>query len=78
MNKFDYENEIYNINLLEKKLKRIQFEKEYLFLIEPSFLEFKKRKKWHKQLNKILEEENINNHKLLIAYTNLEKLFYNQ
>lgn len=75
MNKFDYDFIINDIELIERKLKRIQLEKEYLELIKPSFFDFNKRKLWEVRKNKLLNEEKRNNYVLLLSYTNLEKLF---
>jgi len=75
MNKFDYDFIINDIELIERKLKRIQLEKEYLELIKPSFFDFNKRKLWEVKKNKLLNEEKRNNYVILLSYTNLEKLF---
>ena len=45
MDKFDYEMMMYEIRLLEIKIKRINIEKEYLYINKPSFIRMSKKKR---------------------------------
>ena len=75
MNKYDYDNIVTKIKILELKLKRINFRKDLLEITKPSLLEFQKRKQWKNNLKDLLiQEEDITNY-LLIEYENLDKIF---
>ena len=60
MDKFDYEMMMYEIRLLEIKIKRINIEKEYLYINKPSFIRMSKKKEWLDSFNKLIEEEKNN------------------
>lgn len=75
MNKFEYDNIITEIKILELKLKKISFAKDLLELKKPYFFNINKRKKWKNKIESlIIQEENITKH-LLLEYEMLEKLF---
>ena len=75
MNKYDYDNIIMEINILELKLKKINFTIELLEIKKPPFFKIKKRKKWTNKINILLtQEEDITKH-LLLKYEILEKIF---
>jgi len=74
MNRYDYENLLSKIKLLEIKSNRIQFEKEFLHNTKPLFFEFEKKKKWIIRFQAILLKEKETNVSLENAYSELEKL----
>jgi len=75
MDKYEYEAKINIIKKLERQTKKLKYEEHYLHFTKPSILEIKKRQEWKIKKNKLkLKQKNIN-YSLLIAYTELEKLF---
>lgn len=75
MDKFDYENITNKIKILEIKIKRINLTKDYLTIIKPTPLNFKKRKIWNEKFKTLLKKEDTLYTSLQLAYQELEKLF---
>ena len=74
MNKYDYDNMLSKIRLLEIKLKRIQYEKEYLgIFLYPILKSNRDRNYFTRYQNLLNEEEEVSNH-LDIEYENLGKI----
>lgn len=75
MNKYDYDNMLSKIRLLEIKLKRIQYEKEYLGIFLCSILKGNRARNYFTRYQNLLneEEEEVSNH-LDIEYENLGKI----
>lgn len=73
MTKYDYENILEKIKILEIKTQRLTLEKIHLKQNIPSVLRYKKRKKWLIQYNHLINEEEITSLNLYKSYAELEK-----
>ena len=74
MNKYDYDNMLSKIRLLEIKLKRIQYEKEYLGIFLCSILKGNRDKNYFTRYQNLLNEEDEVGNDLDIEYENLGKI----
>lgn len=57
IDKWEYERIVSSYEMLEKKIKRIDFVLGYLSFIKPAFIFFKSRYKWEKKFNELLQEK---------------------
>ncbi len=74
MNKYDFNDIVIKIKLLELKLKRISFEKRHHNNLKYHAFSFKKRKKWIEKYNFLLEEEEISFANLYNAYEEFSQM----
>lgn len=59
MNKYDYNDIITKIKILELKLKRNSMEKEHCTTLKKYSFSFKERKRWNEKYNLLREEEEV-------------------
>ena len=74
MNKYDYDDMLSKIRLLEIKLKRIQYEKEYLSIFLCSILKSNRDRGYFIRYQNLLDEEEEVSNDLDIEYENLGKI----
>ena len=74
MDKYDYEDFVTKIKLLELKLKRIALEKEHHATLKEYGFSFQDKEKWNEKYNFLLEEEETAFEHLYTVYEDFEQM----